>query len=111
MKHLFFEHVEDGIMTRRWHAMAYYDCQFRRKVMVLFPLHYLVRGWFWLGLKWDAYRHRAGWLTKRLADAQAKQEAWQIAEPALSFYAEAGFLPKTAQDDIRRALQNARDPR
>lgn len=104
----FYDRYPEACETKKWHALAYYSPTDRRLVMVVWPFHYVVRGYRWVEWQWDKYRHRDGWIAAHVKRATAKEEAWQIVEPALSFAAEAEFLPKQGYEDIRRALKHAR---
>lgn len=65
----FYEPVETGVHSRKWHAHAYYDHATRRRIMVAWPLHYALRAYRWLEMHWDNYRHRPGWIDRHAARA------------------------------------------
>ncbi len=106
----FYDRCPEACVTRKWQALAYYSPMDRRLVMVVWPFHYVVRGFRWLEWQWDKYRHKDGWIAAHVKRATAKEEAWQIAEPTLCFLVEAESLPKSGYETIRRALKHSRLP-
>lgn len=66
----FYERCPEACVTHKWQALAYRSPMDRRLVMVIWPLHYAVRGYRWLEWQWDKYRHRRGWIDRLIEQSR-----------------------------------------
>ena len=62
LKLLFLERVDENICTRWWMKHAYWDYMNRERVMVAFPLNYIVTLAWRLNLLWNKFRHKPTWI-------------------------------------------------
>lgn len=72
-KSLVHDRVPEGVMTKRWHAVAYRDHRTMQTVTVIWPFHWVVLFVWWLGFKWDKHRHRRSWIDK-IVDAARESD-------------------------------------
>jgi hypothetical protein len=68
----FYEWVDEGIMMRRSHAVAYYSYLRFQRLTVLWPFHYLARAVLYCDYKWNAYRTGPSWVDKEIRAAIAE---------------------------------------
>lgn len=69
---ILFEKINPNIVPKWWMCRAYYDYQSDRKVMVMFPFHYLVAFCWWINYYWNSYRHKPTWIDKKLKKERYK---------------------------------------
>lgn len=76
---LFYERLPEGVMPRKWHAVAYRDvADFDyTRVMVIWPFNYAVQCCHWLSYLWDRARNRRSWIDKQV-DARVRQKLTQL---------------------------------
>jgi len=65
----FYKRVAPGEMAPRWMATAYNDWQCDRRVMALWPLHYLIMFAWWLDYQWCKHRMRPSWIDLQIKAA------------------------------------------
>lgn len=66
IQRLVYEWLNDGCKPSWWHAHVYYDYYSRRRLMVAWPLNYIVLSAKWLQWKWDKSLGRDSWIDRHV---------------------------------------------
>lgn len=71
---IFYERLPEGVRSRRWHGVAYRDWMNLTSVMVIWPFHWVVQFFYWIGYCWDRHRHRPSWIDNMVEQAVKRSE-------------------------------------